>query len=655
MAPPRRALAKPARPRRGSVERPINARMVRGTWLLVALPLLLAAFTVGRPQPLPPPALPPSFDASAAEQLARELARDYPDRSPGSAGAIGAAAWLRDQMTLYGFDPPREDRFTASIPGRGRVELVNLITVVDGASQRRIVITAHRDNNGEGQGANDNASGTAALVELARAYAPAAGAATVSTQPSHTLVFVSTDGGAFGALGAARFAASSPSRNDTVAVISLDAIGGFGAPRLLIAGDTARSPAAGLVRTAAIRVLEQSGSEPLRARAVRQLLDLGFPFTLGEQGPFVARGVPALTLTTVPDGPSEGFGDTGLSGERLGELGRATQDLVGSLDAGLELTQGTTSYIYLGSRIIRGWAIEFVLLTALLPFLIGVVDLFARCRRRRIPLAPAARSLRSRLLFWGYAGLLLFVAAQLGAFPEGEPRPLPPDAGVYQPSPVVLTVIGTLLIAGWLLGRERLIPRRPATLEETLAGHTVALLALGLVALVVVATNPFSLVYLLPSLYAWLWLPQAHAASPAARGALLAARPRRAADPHPLLRNPVRPRRRRAVVPALTRGRRLRPVGGGAARTRLAGGRGAARDAGFRPVRPVSGRAVARRGHPRPDDRVPATGARRAARRVGTLMRRFLRILGTLMIVAGIGSLAWAFTVWKWRTRSPRR
>ena len=37
-----------------------------------------------------------------------------------------------------------------------------------------------------------------------------------------------------------------------------------------------------------------------------------------------------------------------------------------------------------------------------------------------------------------------------------------------------------------------------------------------------VSTNPFALIYLLPSLYAWLWLPQAHAAPPAARGALFA-------------------------------------------------------------------------------------------------------------------------------------
>ena len=65
--------ARAARPRRGSLERPINARMYRGTWLLVALPLLLAAFTVARPQPLPPPALPPAFDA--APRAARARAR----------------------------------------------------------------------------------------------------------------------------------------------------------------------------------------------------------------------------------------------------------------------------------------------------------------------------------------------------------------------------------------------------------------------------------------------------------------------------------------------------------------------------------------------------------------------------------------------------
>ena len=279
------------------------------------------------------------------------------------------------------------------------------------------------------------------------------------------------------------------------------------------------------MRTAAVRVLEQTGTEPLRDSAVRQLLDLGFPFTLGEQGPFVARGIPAVTLTTLSDDVPQNLEQTAFDDtfnvQRLAELGRAAQNLIGSLDAGLELAQGTTSYIYFGTRIVRGWAIELVLLTALLPFLIGTIDLFARCRRRRIPLAPAARSLRGRLYFWGYAAALVFAASLLGVFPQGEARPLPPDPGLYQPSPAVLGVLGVLLLAGWLVSRERLIPRRQTHPEETLAGHTVALLGLGLIALLVVATNPFSLVYLLPSLYAWLWLPQAQASGPLARAALL--------------------------------------------------------------------------------------------------------------------------------------
>ena len=512
------------RPRRGFSERPINARTVRGTWLLVALPLLLAAFTVGRPQPLPPPALPPAFDGETAAALAREFARDHPDRSPGSAGGLRAAQWFSRQMKLYGFDT-ESNSFSAQIAGRGRVELQNLVAVADGPSNNAIVFLAHRDNTGFGPGASDNASGTAALIELARAYAPVAGAGEVQAQPNHDLVFVSTDGGAFGALGAAHFAATSPYAEDALAVVSLDAIGGSGQPRILIGGDTPRSPAASLVRTAAVRILEESGREPRRASALRQLLDLGFPFTLGEQGPLVALGVPSLTITTVGRQASPATEATPLAPARLAELGRASQSLLGSLDTGLELTQGTTSYVYLDRRIVLGWAVQLVLISALLPFAIGAIDLFARCRRRRIPLGDAARSLRSRLGFWLYVGVLLFIASHLGLFGDGtEGRPPPPEApGVGEPPLLGVTLVAGLILGGWLIGRERLIPRRAASVEETLAGYTAALLALGLIALLVVATNPFALVYLLPSLYAWLWLPQSYDAHRAVRGALLAA------------------------------------------------------------------------------------------------------------------------------------
>jgi hypothetical protein len=51
----------------------------------------------------------------------------------------------------------------------------------------------------------------------------------------------------------------------------------------------------------------------------------------------------------------------------------------------------------------------------------------------------------------------------------------------------------------------------------------IAMLALGVVALLVVATNAFALLFLLPSLHIWLWLPQVRHRSPAARFGLLAA------------------------------------------------------------------------------------------------------------------------------------
>jgi hypothetical protein len=49
------------------------------------------------------------------------------------------------------------------------------------------------------------------------------------------------------------------------------------------------------------------------------------------------------------------------------------------------------------------------------------------------------------------------------------------------------------------------------------------MLALGVVALLVVATNAFALLFLLPSLHIWLWLPQVRDRAPGARFALLAA------------------------------------------------------------------------------------------------------------------------------------
>ena len=480
--------------------------MYRGTWLLLAVPLLLGAFSVGRPTPLPAP-FPPAFDTASALTLANDFIGLYPQRFPGGPDAAGAADWFRTQVQPYGIDV-RPQPFTADVPGYGRIRLQNLIATVRGRSDRRIVVTAHRDALPLGPGANDNASGTAALIVLARSYAAPPDEEDERQGPAHTIVFVSTDGGALGSLGAAHFAETEGEEVD--AVISLDAIAGTGPPRLQFAGDRPRSPSWTLVRTASLRITEQTGRAPQRPSMLRQLVDFAFPLNLYEQSPFVGRGISAVSITSGDDAPPPAAEDTTIvARDRLGQLGRAAQTLVGSVDQGLEVDQGGAPYVFLGTRAIRGWAIQLVLVAALLPFLAATVDLFARCRRRRIPLGPAVRSYLSRLGFWLFVGLVFAVVARAGGWPQGDAIAIPPQTEAARVWPLgALAVIGVAAAVGWIVARDRLVPRRPVTLEEELAGHTAALLMLGLIGVLVVAVNAFALIFVLPSLHLWLWLPQ---------------------------------------------------------------------------------------------------------------------------------------------------
>jgi hypothetical protein len=156
------------RPRRGSLERPISGRIYRAAWLVVAVPLLVAAFSVGQPVALQQPRLPPSFDRTTAVQFATELARDFPDRRPGSSGAEGATNWVSARFRDYEFTVERQE-FDANVPGIGSQHFVNLIATAPASSatsvprsQDVIAVVAHRDNNGGSPGANYNSSSSRA-------------------------------------------------------------------------------------------------------------------------------------------------------------------------------------------------------------------------------------------------------------------------------------------------------------------------------------------------------------------------------------------------------------------------------------------------------------------------------------------------------------
>ncbi len=503
------------RPRPGSLERPVNGRLYRGAWLLVVLPVLLLAFSVSQPPPLMAPGRLTAFNGAAAAAIAHDLTDHYPDRVPGTAGALGAQRWFTEQLAQYGFDVRREP-FTATIDGR-KTTLANLVARKAGLDTREIVVMAHRDDSGTGNGLNDNASGTGTLIELARSYAPLL-TAQVNSLP-YSIAFVSTDGAEQGALGAERFADEASTRKNVVAVINLDSIGGKGSPRLEFGGDTPRSPAPGLLETVQT-ALRNAGGTTTRPGIAAQLVNLGFPFNAYEQAPFVSRGIPAVTITTARARAADAAKTRHLSLVRLNQIGLATQDAVNAMEEGISLAQGSSSYIFLGQRLIRGWAIETALIAMLLPFIVAAVDLFARCRRRRIPIAPAFRSYRSRLIFWMLGGFVFLLFGEAGFLGGNSGRPAPLN-DVRWPIGALL-VLALLGVASWLVVRDRLVRRRAVEAEEELTGYTAALLVLAVVGLLVAATNPYALIFLLPCVHVWLWLPQVQARTRGVRAAILA-------------------------------------------------------------------------------------------------------------------------------------
>jgi len=476
---------------------------------IVVVPAILAfLFSISTTGTLPRSSLEPLFDAENAASIARTLSVEYPSRVPGAEGGEQAARWYEETLRSLGLNA-EEDAWTEDLADLGSVELRNVVTVVPGRSPETIVLVAHRDNAGTSRRLGDNASGTAALIELARGFAPQE--AGPDPEPQRTIVFVSTDAGVYGGAGAERFAATSPLARSAIATVVLDGVGGGGRPRIAIAGDTPVSPARALVRSAAARVADQTGAMPELPSVPTQLLDLGVPFAGGEQGRFLGYDLAAVTLTTRdPGDPSIPAGDpaTSLDTRSLAQLGRATESLLSSLDASVGGSFHTPDSLFLGDRAASGWTVRLMLVLGVVPFALGLVDLIVRGRRRGLPFRPALRALRTRIGVALFGGFLVWCGALGGVFPTGAPLPLSPLTDVLE-SPAVggLLLLAFAFLVAWLIARRNLASPVAPTAGERLAGLAVALGALGVVAVALAVTKPYALVFVLPSLYAWLWLP----------------------------------------------------------------------------------------------------------------------------------------------------
>jgi Zn-dependent M28 family amino/carboxypeptidase len=208
---------------------------MRKTLLLVVL-LSSCAAAVPRaedgaqgPKGAAAPAAAARIDAAQLLGDVRALAGDAMEgRATGTPGGARARAYVAGRFTQAGLKPLGQSfEQTFNVSGRGRRETqgVNLVGQVAGrkAASRLVVVTAHYDHLGvrDGQvfnGADDNASGVAALLQLAAYFA--------RERPAHTLVFAALDAEETGLLGAHALVASLKKEGREVALnVNLDMVG----------------------------------------------------------------------------------------------------------------------------------------------------------------------------------------------------------------------------------------------------------------------------------------------------------------------------------------------------------------------------------------------------------------------------------------------
>jgi hypothetical protein len=483
----------------------LNARLYRTSWLVAGVALIVALLTLQSPSASPEPPLPPSADGQQALATSLNLAL-VGQRTPGSAADAEAAdavarslASLPGGRASDGSSRVRRQSFVAWADGSS-YRLTNVYLAVPASSATPepsgVLVVAPRDTPPGVRGA---ATGTGLLVELAR----------LATSSTHRrpLLFVSTDGSTLGNAGI-RWFLSRFSAFPITAALVLDGPGDARGSTVQV-WDAARAPrqALGLASWASDAAERSGAKAALDDGLVSQSMRMAVPQAFGDQGPIVAAGIPAVTLSGRTESPLPPR-RPGPTAARMTLVGNMAEGLLGSIDVADEAPAPESSLVLAG-KTLRPSIARIVLLLLALPVLVAAVDALARLRRARVPVLPGLRAVGWRMLPLLAALAAGHILSLLGVLPgtsAGAP-PLPGAVPFDALAAVGLIVMAAVAVLVARVGRRRvsaLAARLPEGSAPAPAEASAALVALA--ALIVLAwfLLPFSLVLALPAAHAAL-------------------------------------------------------------------------------------------------------------------------------------------------------
>jgi len=492
----------------------LNPRIYRAAFLPVIVAVIVVAFSFqSEPAPLSTTLAPAAFNGPAAyNMLVRQLAPQFPDRRPGSPGDDALAALIaRDLRAAPIQFSVRTDRFEAHT-ANGTRTLETVIAERPGSSSGRIVVVAHRD--ALGTGATADLSGTATMLELARVLA--------GRTLSRTMELVSISGST-GLAGATQLASTLGGPIDAVIVLG-DVAGGRVSEPVVVPWSSGENIAPVLLRnTAAAAVRSETGLAPGGAGLASQFARLAFPMTLSEQGPFDARGIPAVLLSRAGErGPGA---STTVDEQQLNSFGQAALQTISALDGGADIPAPSAYLVFRGMTVPQ-WPIRLLVLALMLPVLCAAVDGFARARRRGHTVGKWAGWVLASALPFVLASLFLLGLGATGLIRVLPPGPVGPGAIHIHLREVAEIAAAVLVLVTAMFPVRALIVRRTGVRGDPseAGGAAAVLLVMCAISLAIWFTNPFAAALIVPAMHLWMWIvaPEVRLRAPLAITLLLA-------------------------------------------------------------------------------------------------------------------------------------
>jgi hypothetical protein len=287
------------------------SNVLKGVWPVIDSPMsVMVAQSDGATRPTPPAQLAPRKPLVPRSQpfSTRRLRHDIAVLADASLAGRGlgtpeldrAAEYIAGQFRAAGLRPGGDggswlQTWQEPVEPLGRmVTLKNVVAVLPGSDPERagesLVIGAHYDHLGRGEygaravdrgtihpGADDNASGVALMLELARVLA--------GTPPARSIVFVAFTGEETGRLGSRHYVehAGAYPTDRAIAMINLDTVGRLGNNPLTVFGTGSAQEWVHIWR----------GAGHVSGVSIAYVED---DFGSGDQTSFISAGVPAVQL-----------------------------------------------------------------------------------------------------------------------------------------------------------------------------------------------------------------------------------------------------------------------------------------------------------------------------------------------------------------------